>query len=65
MIAMGYLTINGILFNVLPGHVSFAIGGEYDAPRWTRDRDSLNTTFLGSSNGGSARVNRDVWAIYQ
>src|SRR5205814_6673769 len=64
---IGYLTINGDLFNLSAGPVSFAIGGEYDAPRWTRDRDSLNTTFqsIGSNNGGSARVNRDVWSIYQ
>src|SRR6516165_824530 len=49
------------------GPVSFAIGGEYDAPRWTRDRDSLNTTFqsIGSTDGQGARVNRDVWSIYQ
>src|SRR2546430_12750583 len=49
------------------GPVSFALGSEYDAPRWTRDRDPLNTTFqsIGSTDGGSARVNRDVWAIYQ
>ena len=64
---IGYATANGDLFNVPAGPVSFAIGGEYDAPRWTRDRDSLNTTFqsIGSPNGGNARVNRDVWAIYQ
>ena len=50
-----------------PDLVSFALGGEYDAPRWTRDRDALNTTFqsVGSTDGGSARVNRDVWSIYQ
>src|SRR5207253_5664970 len=44
-----------------------ALGGEYDAPRWSLDRDALNTTFesIGSTNGGSARVNRDVWSIYQ
>jgi outer membrane receptor protein involved in Fe transport len=64
---IGYLTINGDLFKLPAGPVSFAIGGEYDAPRWTRDRDVLNTTFqsIGSSDGGSARVNRDVWSIYQ
>ena len=64
---IGYATINGDLFNLPAGPVSFAIGGEYDAPRWTRDRDVLNTTFqsIGSSDGGSARVNRDVWSIYQ
>ncbi|HYT53806.1 MAG TPA: TonB-dependent receptor [Verrucomicrobiae bacterium] len=64
---IGYVTINGNLFNLPAGPVSFALGGEYDAPRWTRDRDALNTTFqsIGSTNGESARVNRDVWSIYQ
>jgi iron complex outermembrane recepter protein len=64
---IGYATVNGDLFNLPAGPVSFAMGGEYDAPRWTRDRDSLNTTFqsIGSTDGGSARVNRDVWSIYQ
>ena len=53
---IGYATVNGDLFNLPAGPVSFAIGGEYDAPRWTRDRDSLNTTFqsIGSTDGGSA-----------
>jgi iron complex outermembrane recepter protein len=64
---LGYATINGHLFNLPAGPVSFALGSEYDAPRWTRDRDALNTTFqsIGSTGGGSARVNRDVWSIYQ
>ena len=64
---IGYITLNGDLFNLPAGPVSFALGGEYDAPRWTRDRDALNTTFqsIGSNNGQSARVNRDVWSIYQ
>src|SRR5437868_6789270 len=64
---IGYVTINGDLFNLPAGPVSFALGGEYDAPRWTLDRDALNTTFqsIGSTNGGSARVNRDVWSLYQ
>jgi iron complex outermembrane recepter protein len=62
-----YATANGDLFNLPAGPVSFAIGGEYDAPRWTLNRDALNATFqsIGSTNGGSARVNRDVWSIYQ
>ena len=49
------------------GPVSFAIGGEYDAPRFTRDRDALNQTFnsIGSADGQSFRVNRDIWAVYQ
>jgi iron complex outermembrane receptor protein len=64
---IGYATVNGDLFKLPAGPISFAIGGEYDAPRWTRDRDSLNTTFqsIGSAHVGSARVNRDVWSIYQ
>jgi iron complex outermembrane receptor protein len=64
---IGYATLNGDLFKLPAGPVSFALGGEYDAPRWTRDRDTLNTTFqsIGSADGGSARVNRDVWSIYQ
>ena len=64
---IGYATVNGDLLKLPAGPISFAIGGEYDAPRWTRDRDSLNTTFqsIGSADGGSARVNRDVWSIYQ
>jgi iron complex outermembrane recepter protein len=64
---IGYVTINGDLLKLPAGPVSFAIGGEYDAPRWTRDRDSLNTTFqsIGSTDGQGARVNRDVWSIYQ
>jgi outer membrane receptor protein involved in Fe transport len=64
---IGYVALNGDLFNLPAGPVSFALGGEYDAPRWTRDRDALNTTFqsIGSNDGASARVNRDVWSIYQ
>ena len=63
---LGYVTINGDLFNLPAGPVSFAIGGEYRGERMTRDRDSLNQTFesLGP-NGQGYRVNRDVWSIYQ
>ncbi len=62
-----YGTFNGDLFNLPAGPVSFAIGGEYDAPRFTRDRDALNNTFqsIGSVDGQSFRVNRDVWGIYE
>src|SRR5213075_171656 len=64
---IGYATFNGDLFNLPAGPVSFAIGGEYDAPRFTRDRDALNNTFnsIGSVDGQSFRVNRDVWGIYE
>jgi iron complex outermembrane recepter protein len=64
---IGYATINGDLFKLPAGPVSFAIGGEYDAPRFTRDRDALNATFnsIGSTDGQSFRVNRDIWGIYE
>src|SRR6266481_6295672 len=62
-----YATFNGDLFNLPAEPVSFAIGGEYDAPRFTRDRDALNTTFntIGSVDGQSFRVNRDIWGVYE
>ena len=64
---IGYATINGDMFNLPAGPVSFAIGGQYDAPRFSRDRDALNNTFqtIGSVDGQSFRVNRDVWGIYE
>jgi hypothetical protein len=64
---IGYLTFNGDLFNLPAGPVSFAIGGEYDAPRFTLNRDALNETFnsIGSTDGESFRVNRDIWGIYE
>src|SRR5207249_1756149 len=64
---IGYATINGDLFNLPGGPVSFAIGGEYGAPRYTRNRDALNNTFssIGSVDGQSFKVNRDVWSIYE
>src|SRR5438128_10942633 len=62
-----YATFNGDLFNLPAGPVSFAIGGEYDAPRFTRDRDALNNTFnsIGSTDGQSFRVHRGIWGIYE
>jgi hypothetical protein len=62
-----YATFNGDLFNLPAGPVSFAIGGEYDAPRFDRTRDALNTTFssIGSTDGQSFKVNRDIWGIYE
>jgi iron complex outermembrane recepter protein len=64
---LGYATINGDLFNLWAGPVSFAIGGEYRGERMTRDRDSLNQTFssIGSVDGQGFRANRDVWSIYE
>jgi iron complex outermembrane recepter protein len=64
---IGYLTFNGDLFNLPAGPVSFAIGGEYDAPRVTASQDPLLSTFesIGLTNGQGFRVNRDVWGIYE
>jgi iron complex outermembrane receptor protein len=64
---LGYATINGDLFNLPAGSVSFAMGGEYRGERMTRNRDPLNETFnsIGSVDGQGFRVNRDVWSIYQ
>src|SRR6266436_6264075 len=62
-----YATFNGDMFNLPAGPVSFAIGGEFDAPTFDRDRDALNETFnsIGSTDGQSFRVNRDIWSIYE
>src|SRR5256886_912317 len=59
---LGYATINGDLFNLWAGPVSFAIGGEYRGERMTRDRDPLNQTFqsIGSVDGPGFRAKRDV-----
>ena len=64
---IAYANINGDLFNLPAGPLSFAIGGEYDAPRFTRTRDPLNATFqsIGSVDGQGFRVNRDVWGVYE
>src|SRR5438552_3234037 len=64
---IAYANINGDLFNLPAVPLSFAIGGEYDAPRFTRNRDPLNDTFqsIGSVDRQSFRVNRVVWGIYE
>ena len=64
---LGYLTLNGDLFNLPAGPLSFAVGGEYHGERYEDDPDSLNTTFntIGSTDLEASRVNRDVWGTYQ
>ena len=64
---LGYATINGDLFNLPAGPVSFAIGLEYRGERWRDDPASLNTTFntIGAADFEASKVNRDVWATYQ
>ncbi|MFL6599175.1 MAG: TonB-dependent receptor plug domain-containing protein [Chthoniobacterales bacterium] len=64
---LGYFTINGDLFNLPAGPVSFATGVEYRFERWRNDPDAFSATF-GTESGPNfepSRVNRDVWAIYQ
>ena len=54
---IGYVTINGDLFNLPAGPVSFASAVSMTRRGWTRDRDSLNTTFkaIGSTDGESVK----------
>jgi iron complex outermembrane receptor protein len=64
---LGYFHLDGNLFNLPAGPVSFALGLEYRGERWRSDPDSLNTTFdtIGSTDFEASKVNRDVWATYQ
>lgn len=65
---LGYFTINGNLFNLPAGPVSFAVGGEYRGEQGRLDSSSEGTTFnaeVGFVNKGSPRGNREVWATYQ
>jgi hypothetical protein len=62
-----YFNLNGDLFQLPAGPLSFAVGGEYRGERYEDTPDSLNTTFntIGSVDFESSRVNRDVWGMYQ
>ena len=64
---LSYFTVNGDLFNLPAGPVSFAAGVEYHGERWRNNPDSLNTSFdtIGSTDFEASRVNRDVWTTYQ
>jgi iron complex outermembrane recepter protein len=64
---LGYFTLNGDVFNLPAGPVSFALGLEYRGERWRDEPDSLVATFntVGGGNFEASRVNRDVWATYQ
>ena len=64
---LGYFTINGDLFNLPAGPVSFAAGGEYRGERWKNDPDSESTQFdtISITDVEASRVNRDVWGIYE
>src|SRR5881398_3780266 len=64
---LGYFTLNGSLFNLPAGPVSFAAGLEYRGERWKNNPPSQSTTFdtISFFNTEASRVNRDVWATYQ
>src|SRR5436190_1918075 len=64
---MGYFNLNGDLFQLPAGPISFALGAEYRGERYENTPDSLNTTFntIGSTDLEASRVNRDVWGFYQ
>jgi iron complex outermembrane receptor protein len=64
---IGYWTINGDLFNLPAGPVSFAVGTEFDEPTFNRTRDPLNATFqtIGSVDGQGFKVDRSIWALYE
>lgn len=58
--------LNGDLFSLPAGPLSFAIGTEHRTERYSDRPDSLNTTFstLGSTDLQPSSGNRDVWAAY-
>src|SRR5262249_41605004 len=65
---LGYFTINGDLFNLPAGPVSFAIGGEYRKEQGRFDTSSSETTYnaeVGFGNKAAPWGGRDVWATYQ
>src|ERR1051326_8602665 len=62
-----YFHIDGDLFNLPAGPVSFAAGLEYRGERWANTPDSENASFdaIGTNNFEASKVNRDVWSIYE
>jgi iron complex outermembrane receptor protein len=64
---LGYFHLNGDLFNLPAGPVSFAVGLEYHGERWRNDPASENTSFntIGAFDLEASLVNRDVWGTYQ
>jgi iron complex outermembrane recepter protein len=64
---LGYFHLDGDLFKLPAGPVSFALGLEYRGERWEINPSSENTTFdtIGAVDFQALRVNRDVWTTYQ
>ena len=66
-LSLTYFHLDGDLFNLPAGPVSFAIGLEYRGERWRTNPDSENASFdaIGTFNFQGSKVNRDVWSTYQ
>src|SRR5438552_9955923 len=64
---LAYFHLNGDLFNLPAGPVSFAAGLEYRGERWRNDPDSEDASFdtIGGRNFQASKVNRDVWGTFQ
>ena len=64
---LAYFHLDGDLFNLPAGPVSFAAGLEYRGERWRNNPDSENASFdaIGTFNFQASKVNRDVWSTYQ
>src|SRR6184192_213840 len=64
---LAYFHLDGDLFNLPAGPVSFAAGLEYRGERWRNDPDSENASFdtIGGRNFQASKVNRDVWGTFQ
>src|SRR5207249_1783467 len=64
---LAYFHLDGDLFNLPAGPVSFAAGLEYRGERWRSNPDSENTSFdtIGATDFEASKVNRDVWGTYQ
>jgi iron complex outermembrane receptor protein len=64
---LAYFHLNGDLFNLPAGPVSFAAGLEYRGERWRSNPDSEETSFdaIGTLNFQASKVNRDVWGTFQ
>lgn len=65
-LALEDLKLNGDLFSLPAGPVSFALGGEHRTERATDEPDSVTAPgqTIGATNFGSTKGSRDVWSIY-
>src|SRR5438477_2704573 len=62
-----YFTMNGDLFQLPAGPISYAVFCLKKKKRFEDTPDSLNTTFntIGATDLQASRVNRDVWGFFQ